>query len=146
MTVPRETKLHIYKNPSEHFSKLASVPSCFSLHFVVDFVCRVRPVRERKLKPSERRRKFVGVPCCFSIIFRGGFCLQSAAHERTEAQGYAQRLQKRYVVLSCFHTVSSRDRSALQPRRKERSSAQYFGIDPAVDNLREFVWNIGNIG
>ena len=35
-------------------------------------------------------------------------------------------MKKRYVVLSSFHTVSSRDRSAMQPRRKERSSAQYM--------------------
>ena len=68
--------------------------------------------------------KICGRSVLFFITFRGGFCLQSAAHEGTEAQGYAQRLQKRYVVLSCFHAVSSRDRSALQPRRKERSSAQ----------------------
>ena len=32
--------------------------------------------------------------------------------------------KKRYVVLRGFHTLSSRDRSAIQPRRKERSSAQ----------------------
>ena len=37
-------------------------------------------------------------------------------------------MKKRYVELSCFHTVSSRDRSAIQPRRKERSSAQYFDV------------------
>ncbi len=36
--------------------------------------------------------------------------------------------KKRYVVLSCFHTLSSRDRSAIQPRRKERSSAKYIYI------------------
>ena len=29
-----------------------------------------------------------------------------------------------YVVLSSFHTLHSRDSSAIQPRRKERSSAQ----------------------
>ena len=33
-------------------------------------------------------------------------------------------IKKSYVVLSCFHTLSSLDRSAIQPRRKERSSAQ----------------------
>ena len=35
-------------------------------------------------------------------------------------------MKKRYVVLSSFHTLSSRDCSAIQPRRKERSSAQYM--------------------
>ena len=40
-------------------------------------------------------------------------------------------MKKRYVALSCFHTVSSRDRSAIQPRRKERSSAQYGVRDKA---------------
>ncbi len=34
--------------------------------------------------------------------------------------------KKRYVVLSSFHTLSSRDRNAIQPRRKERSSAQFL--------------------
>ena len=34
--------------------------------------------------------------------------------------------KKRYVVLGCFHTFSSCDRSALEPRRKERRSAQYY--------------------
>ena len=33
--------------------------------------------------------------------------------------------KKRYVMLSSFHTLSSRDRNAIQPRRKERSSAQF---------------------
>ena len=36
-----------------------------------------------------------------------------------------QRLKKHYVVLNSFHTFSSRDSSAIQPRRKERSSAQF---------------------
>jgi hypothetical protein len=36
-----------------------------------------------------------------------------------------QRLEKRSVVLTCFHTLPLRNRSAIQPRRKERSSAQY---------------------
>jgi len=39
--------------------------------------------------------------------------------------GTAQRYTKRFVVLSRIHTLSSCDRSALWPRRKERSSANY---------------------
>ena len=31
---------------------------------------------------------------------------------------------KMYVVLNCLHTLPLRDRIAIQPRRKERSSAQ----------------------
>ena len=38
--------------------------------------------------------KICGRSVLFFITFRGGFCLQSAAHEGTEAQGYAQRLTK----------------------------------------------------
>ena len=34
--------------------------------------------------------------------------------------------KKRYVMLSSFHTLSYRDRNAIQPWRKERSSAQYY--------------------
>ena len=32
--------------------------------------------------------------------------------------------KKHYVVLNCFHALSSRDRIAIQQWRKERSSAQ----------------------
>ena len=39
--------------------------------------------------------------------------------------GYDMDIKKRYVVLSCFHTSSSLDGNAIQPRQKERSSAQY---------------------
>ena len=38
--------------------------------------------------------------------------------------------KKRYVVLSWFRTFSSLDRSAIQPRRKERSSAEFQKISP----------------
>ena len=41
-----KTAKHIQENFGA-FSKLAGVPFCFSLHFVVDFVCRERPTRER---------------------------------------------------------------------------------------------------
>jgi len=37
--------------------------------------------------------------------------------------GTAQRWKKLYVLLCAWHTVSSGDRHATQPRRKERSSA-----------------------
>ena len=33
--------------------------------------------------------------------------------------------EKRNVVLRCFHTLPSNDGTAIQPRRKERSSAQF---------------------
>ncbi len=41
---------------------------------------------------------------------------------KSEAQPNAK--QKRYVVLGCLHTVFSIVRHAIQPRRKERSSAK----------------------
>ena len=47
-------------------------------------------------------------------------------------------MKKRYVALSCFHTVSSRDRSAIQPRRKERSSAQLIPFGKGWDLARRF--------
>ena len=37
----------------------------------------------------------------------------------------AQRFVKRYVVLRWFHTLLSNDGTAIQPRRKERNSAQF---------------------
>ena len=40
-----KTAKHIQENFGA-FSKLAGVPFCFSLHFVIDFVCRVRPTRK----------------------------------------------------------------------------------------------------
>ena len=42
---------------------------------------------------------------------------------KSEAQPNAK--QKRYVVLGCLHTVFSIVRHAIQPRRKERSSAMF---------------------
>ena len=39
-----------------------------------------------------------------------------------------QRLKKLYVVVTCFFALSFRDRNAIQPQRKERSSAQYIHI------------------
>ena len=49
---------------------------------------------------------------------------QESRKTLVDNDGDAQRLKKRYVILNCFHTVLSRDRSAIQPRRKERSSAK----------------------
>ena len=37
--------------------------------------------------------------------------------------GTARRYTKRFVVRSRLHALSARDRRAIQPRRKERSSA-----------------------
>ena len=39
-------------------------------------------------------------------------------------------LKKRYVILNCFHTVFTRDCCAIQPRRKERSSAKCAAAGP----------------
>ena len=55
ITVGRTAK-HIQENFGA-FSKLAGVPFCFSLHFVIDFVCRVRPTRERVCPRSAGSRR-----------------------------------------------------------------------------------------
>ena len=51
-----KTAKHIQENFGA-FSKLAGVPFCFSLHFVIDFVCRVRPTRERVCPRSAGSRE-----------------------------------------------------------------------------------------
>ena len=45
--------------------------------------------------------------------------------------------KKRYVILRFFNTLLSYDGSAIQPRRKERSSAQYAaaGLCPALNGV-----------
>ena len=52
---------------------------------------------------------------------------------KSEAQPNAK--QKRYVVLGCLHTVFSIVRHAIQPRRKERSSAKCAaaGLSPGLE-------------
>ena len=47
---------HIQENFGA-FWKLAGVPFCFSLNFVVDFVCRVRPTREGMFPRSAGSRR-----------------------------------------------------------------------------------------
>ena len=51
-----KTAKHIQENFGA-FSKLAGVPFCFWLHFVIDFVCRVRPTRERLCPRSAGSRR-----------------------------------------------------------------------------------------
>ena len=57
------------------------------------------------------------------LFFRGGslFLLQ-VFKQRTPCP---KLKKKRYVIRNSFPTLSSDDRNAIQPRRKERSSAQY---------------------
>ena len=59
---------------------------------------------------------FLMILGCIFIAFSCSFPVDN--------DGDAQRLKKRHVILNCFHTVLSRDRCAIQPRLKERSSAQ----------------------
>ena len=51
-----KTAKHVQENFGA-FSQLAGVPFCFSLHFVIDFVCRVRPTRERVCPRSAGSRE-----------------------------------------------------------------------------------------
>ena len=52
-------------------------------------------------------------------------------------QLHGQRLDRSYVVLTCCHTLASRESSAIQPRRKERSSTQCAaaGPSPAINGV-----------
>ena len=61
---------------------------------------------------------------------------QESRKTLVDNDGDAQRLKKRYVILNCFHTVLSRDRSAIQPRRKERSSAKCAAAGLCPDDQR----------
>ena len=72
----------------------------------------------------------------FSLSLNFSLCFISVLNH-ADNDGDAQRLKKRYVILNCFHTVFSRDRSAIQPRRKERSSAQCAaaGRSPAFNGV-----------
>ena len=66
-----KTAKHIQENFGV-FSKLAGVPFCFSLHFVIDFACRVRPTRERVCPRSAGSREGNNCPWSREPILNNG--------------------------------------------------------------------------
>ena len=69
--------------------------------------------------------------------------MYNPGHETTfiKRDAVPRVLKKRYVILNYVYTFSLNDRIALQPRRKERSSAQYAaaGLSPAYNGVQDRV-------
>ena len=110
-------------------AKKASIPSCFlnmfgrniggtvpkkSEHSVLFF----KHVWGHTWRHSTQLKK-ASICSCFV------FCILWWENRWQKQTALPNAWKKRYVVLSSFHTLSSRDRNAIQPRRKERSSAQH---------------------
>ena len=55
----------------------------------------------------------------------------NGCHLKMAGQGFAKRWKKRSVMLSSFCTLWPTLRNAIQPRRKERSSAQCAAAGPS---------------
>ena len=70
-----------------------------------------------------------------------GVAVRNPAEKEHWAEAFPNALQKPSVVLSCCHTLPSRDSSAIQPRRKERSSAQSAALYVPTDSYAG-VWRV----